>query len=170
MLFFELNILMQKKDFVNKDSMDLLGKTSEDTQVVAFLRELKQQKTPCIQQGETTVVLENRELGIEVTFRDEASLDVHVDKYKKGDLVLSNIRWYGDTPLKFSKFDGRLPLQIFFSFNFQQVIQKMKKKPDWGNKSMHKYRWDFDTYCVFVTFEKGDVGIRHMAVQLPLAP
>ncbi len=59
--------------------------------VVAFGIKAK----PVARRDDLTTFLQNRPLGVELTFRDADALDVPMRDHPPGTLVLSNIRLYG---------------------------------------------------------------------------
>lgn len=88
--------------------ISLLGRTSEDSDVKAFLKNLGITKQPKLKRGLSDAIVESKKLGVEITFTDERALDVPSDDYEEGALVLSNIRstltamiHFGNTPASF---------------------------------------------------------------------
>jgi hypothetical protein len=151
------------------DMIPLLGKAYGAPTLAAFLKAMGIVKAPKLKRGDDTAVLANEQFGVEITFRDERSLDVKSTAYTEGDLVLSNIRLYGPGHSRFAPFAGALPLGLKFDLDQAETAQRLGHKPAWSDRELCKSRWDLDGYCLFVTFEKKGRGIRNLAIQLPVA-
>jgi hypothetical protein len=150
------------------DFIPLLGLTSDDDNVKAFLANCGIIKIPKLKKDDDTVVVTDKRQGLEITFRDERYLGNKLHEYEEGALVLSNVRMYGDGKEGVQPFKGDLPLDLNFDFGRKEVLAKLNKKPSSENKEMAKARWDFDKYCLFLTFDKLYTKIRIVAVQLPV--
>src|SRR5688572_16363292 len=92
-----------------KELISLLGKTSVDPSVTAFLAANGITKTPKLKSDDDTAIVKNPKRGLEITFDDERFLDVPSNEYDEGALVLSNVRMYGDEIEGFKRFPGELP-------------------------------------------------------------
>jgi len=146
----------------------LLGRTSDDPSVVEFLKAHDIEKRPKLDKGLFDAILLNHKKGLEITFTDERHLDVKSDKYEDGDLVLSNIRFYGEGHKTFKPYTGPLPLGLSFKLDRKSSQELLGRKPDVMNKDLGKARWDFKEYCVFLTYNKAYTEIGVIAIQLPL--
>jgi hypothetical protein len=144
----------------------LIGKASDDTEVVKFLRACKFKKPPKAARNQTRAYLTGHALGIEVTFEDEAELDDLPEEFDEGTLVVFNIRMYGGEDENYSKFDGELPYGLNFDMDFKKV-RVLLKKPAFKGKEMPTARWDYDGYCLFIRFDRKWEQIRAVSVQLP---
>lgn len=149
------------------DIIKLLGLTSTDKKVIAFLGDCAIKKQPKLKHGDMDAYLENTKLGVEIVFRDERYLDIKTQVYDEGSLVLFNIAMYCDDD-NFSRFDDDLPLGLEFGFGLKEVNAKLGKKPAWQDDDMGDARWDFKGYCIFITFNEKFTKIQNLAVQLPM--
>lgn len=145
----------------------LIGRTTDDNRVKKFLSSCGIKKQPKLVPGEMDVYLDNPKLGLEIAFRDERYLDVKSEEYEEGSLILWNITMYGDDE-DYERFQANLPLGLEFKFGLKEVKAKLGKKPAWEEKEMGDARWDFDGYCVFITFDEEFEEILNIAIQLPV--
>ena len=151
------------------DFIPLLGLTSDDAKVKSFLGSCGINKQPKLKRGELTAILENKKLGLEITFRDERYLDVRPKEkeYEEGALVLSNVRAYGEGDANFEKFQGELSHALKFEFGRNETEAKLGKPAD-ESEFFPLLRWDYDGHCLFVRFNKQLSEIREASVQLPI--
>lgn len=149
------------------DFIPLIGRTADDSEVKKFLASCGIKKQPKLPRGEMDAYLENVKKGIEITFRDERHLDVKTGEYEEGALVLWCITMYGDDD-EFEPFNEKLPSGLKFNFGLKDAIKKLGKKPAWEDQEMGDARWDFDGYCVFITFDEDFEEIFNIAIQLPV--
>ena len=146
----------------------LLGLTLDDTKVKELLSAFLIYKMPKLERGEMDAYVENTKLGVEFTFRDERYLDVKSIKYEEGSLVLWNVAFYGEDD-NFNKFtEELLPLGLKFEYGRKEVEKQLSKKPEWEDQEMGDARWDFDNFCLFITFDEELNEILNIAVQLPV--
>src|SRR4051794_16125214 len=121
--------------------IELLGAELSDAKSQALLEDWGIRAVPKLKRGDPTVVVSNAKKGIEITFRDAATLDVDKRADKKGTLVLQNIRMYGDAHDTFSRFSGGLPLGLELAMNRTAVEAALGGEPNWVNPARPHMRW-----------------------------
>lgn len=155
-------------EFDGTTFIQLLGLTSDDEPVQALLKACDIKQPPRIKRGDVTEVVGNKDLGIEITFRDERHLDVKSKKYDEGSAVLSSIRMYGPGHASFREFKGKLPLDLTFALKPAEAHKKMPGKPAWKNDDASRARWDLPGYCVFLINNAKLEKLASVSVQLPV--
>jgi hypothetical protein len=145
----------------------LLGHYFGEPEIEKLLSDFNITAVPRLKRGETTDIVVNEALGIEVTFRDARALDVRTKQYPKGALVLSNIRFYGVRTEDYVPYTGELPLGMKFGAS-RQMLMNQFGTPAWDSSALQSIRWDFDGYCIFVTLDDNGRMII-FDVQLPVA-
>ncbi|KWE61024.1 hypothetical protein WL76_02755 [Burkholderia ubonensis] len=149
------------------DLMSPLGHYFGEPEIAEFLSNLGIADVPKLKRGDSTAIVANEALGVEVTFRDSDALDVKAREYPEGALVLSNVRFYGIKTGDFAPYVGDLPLGVLFGSTKQALIDRLGV-PARDNLALRQVRWDFDAYCVFAKFGEKE-GMVIFSVQLPIA-
>ena len=150
------------------DFIGLLGLTSDDDQIKALLGSCGITVKPKIEEpDDETAIVENKTLGLEITFDDERYLAVKSREYEEGALVLSNVRMYGEGNDTFRSFKGNLPYGLLFGSNRQTAEATLGAKPAWVKRDGTYARWDFKTHCEFLGFGESDT-LGEVDVQLPV--
>lgn len=117
-----------------------------------------------------TAFLQNRALGVELTFRRADALDVPL----RGDLspetlVLSSVRLYGPGSSTHKAFKGALPFGLRFGDTKEALIAKFGP-PDRDRPNRTHFapmRWDTERYAFFVKLDDGD-RLKDLSLQLPV--
>lgn len=154
--------------FDGNNLISLLGLTSEANEVRAFLAASEISRKPKPKRGDVTDVLLNHDLGLEITFRDEANLDVRSRDYEEGALVLSNIRMYGKGHSVFKPFPGELPMGLSLDQKPEEARATLGE-PTRQNPQGTFFRWDRPGFVVFLRTDSNRERITEVAVQLPMA-
>jgi hypothetical protein len=151
------------------DFIALLGLTWEDKDVQRFLAEFGvAKKKPKIDPDSLAGYLVIKKSGLEIAFKDEHDVTFRRTDYDEGDLVLANIRMYGDGNTKgYAPFEGELPHELKKEFGLKEVQARLGKASA-TNKSIALGRWDFEGYCLAIIFDQNHKHIRQIAVQLPV--
>ncbi len=150
-----------------RDLVSLLGLTLGDDRVEALLTDFSITRRPRPPRGDVTTDATNRQLGVDLTFRNEASLKVRLREYEEGACVLSALHLHGgDRPYK--PFTGALPHGLSFGMTAEAVEAALGKKPDWQNDTAQSVRWDFPDHCLFASYR--DNVLRRLTLQLPVVP
>jgi hypothetical protein len=122
---------------------------------------------PVAERGDLTTHLQNRALGVELTFRYAEVLDVPLPDARDGTLVLSNIRFYGRGIRTHAPFKGALPFGLRFGDTGRMVMEKVGVPDLIGSINGLLLRWDTQGYALFAQFdEKG--GMDRLSLQLPM--
>ena len=145
------------------DYLRVLGTYWGEQTLRDFLLSLGISDAPRLQRDDWTGFLQNRKLGIELTFKREDWLDVALREYPRGALVLANIRFYGTNKVLFRR---QLPLGVRFGDSREALIETLGPA-DSGVSDIRKMRWQRDTYCLFATLSEGGTLIQ-FSLQLPL--
>ncbi len=156
---------MNANDFVK-----LLGLTWDDALVQQFLAEYGLAKRkPRIDPNSFAGYLINKKLGLNATFRDEQDVTFRLRDYDEGELVLTNVRVYGEGSTQgYAPFQGEFPHALEPEFGLKEVEVRLGK-PAAANPAIALGRWDFKDHCLAVIFDKAHKRICSVAVQLPVA-
>lgn len=151
------------------DFIPLLGLTWDDPEVQKFLSVCGLgKKKPRIDPDSFAGYLVNKKLGLDATFKDEDEVTFRKRDYEEGELVLANVRMYGEgSTQQYAPFPGKLPHGLKKEFGLKEA-QAQLGKPAATTKAIALARWDFDDHCVAIVFDKDHKRIRNVAVQLPV--
>jgi hypothetical protein len=122
---------------------------------------------PVLEPGDLTCFLQNRALGVELTFRAAEALKVRLRDYPPDALVLHNIRLYGPGSSTHATFTGALPFGIRLGDSRQTLIEKLGP-PDSEVADLGSLRWDRTRYTLFLNLSD-DGSLARLAVQTPVA-
>lgn len=121
---------------------------------------------PVARRDDLTTFLQNRALGVELTFRDADALDVPMRDHPPGTLVLSNIRLYGPGSSTHAAFKGDLPFGLRFGDTREALIAKFGP-PDLDKTDIASMRWDTKRYALFAQLDKAGT-LSRLSLQLPV--
>jgi hypothetical protein len=150
------------------DFVSLLGQTSDDEGPKALLAACGVSRKLKIKKGDLTEVIACKDLGLEVTFRDERHLDVKKKEYEDGALVLSNIRMYGSGHQSFRPFEGALPFGLSFDKKPDDARTALGDAPAVENPQRTLARWDRPDYSLFIRTDAQRERVTEVSVQLPV--
>ena len=105
--------------------------------------------------------------GLELTFEDERHLESKSRGYDERSLVFVNARMYSDASDEFKPFTGILPRGLSFDMGLKDVEAALGKKPVKDGKGPESARWEFNGYCVIVSFPDNQSKIGSIAIQTP---
>ncbi len=117
-----------------------------------------------------TAFMQNRRLGVELTFRRADSLDVPRPELAPAVQVLSNIRLHGPGSSTHAAFPGELPFGLRFGDTREALIAKFGP-PDSARinlAAMYAMRWDTKNYALFAILDKAEGGLALVSMQVPV--
>jgi hypothetical protein len=147
------------------DCIQMLGKTSDDPAVNAFLASVGFTKPLKIPRDDFHAYVSIKKLGLEITFIDEAHLREKARNYDEGSLVLINIRFYSGRRSAFKPFRGELPHGLQFDFGLKECVKKLGK-PAWEGEEVSNVLWDIKGHSVYVSFDNDYKIIYTISLQL----
>jgi hypothetical protein len=125
-------------------------------------------KPPVIPHDDINTHLQNRALGVELTFSDAALRDVPVPGVAAGTAVLSNIRLYGPGSRTHQPFKGDLPFGLRFGDTKDALLAKLgAPDKDILVGDFPLMRWDTERYALFLELTRAG-GLAEFALQLPV--
>ncbi len=147
--------------------MSLLGKPSDDTDVVALLQQ-GGAKPPKLKRGEVNDWVELKPIGAQLVFADEA-YQTSSDSMARGEgaLLLSGVLFFPEGYLDYDGFDGVLPLGLVFSQS-QAVTRAKLGEPEWKNPALRADRWVVDGVQVRVQYDESLDAIETVSMALPM--
>jgi hypothetical protein len=150
----------------NIDLIAALGRAWGEGRLRDLVAAFRIKARPVVERGDYTAYLQNRALGIELTFRTADALDVPLREHPSGALVLSNIRLYGPGSSTHTAFKGDLPFGLRFGDTREALIAKFGP-PDVDGTFMAVVRWDTERYALFAQMSKAG-KLARFGLQLPV--
>jgi hypothetical protein len=147
------------------DVIAALGRTAGEPELRDLLAALRIEAKPAVKRGDVTAFLQNRKLGVELTFGYAEGLDVPLRDYPPGALVLRNIRFYGPGSSTHEAFAGDLPFGLRFGDTRAALIAKFGP-PDADGTDIPPMRWDTARYALHAQLGKDDRLMR-LSLQMP---
>jgi hypothetical protein len=126
-------------------------------------------KPPVIPRDDINAHLQNRPLGVELTFSRAGARDVPVRGVPFDTPVLSNIRLYGPGWRTHQAFKGELPFGLRFGDTKDALVARLGL-PDWENLIPGRVtlmRWDTEPYTLFAQLDKAG-KLDEFSLQLPV--
>jgi hypothetical protein len=149
------------------DIIGALGRYWGEAELRPLIAAFHIEGEPVLEPGDLTCFLQNRALGVELTFRAAEALKVRLRDYPPDALVLHNIRLYGPGSTTHAPFAGALPFGIRLGDSRQTLIEKLGP-PDSEVADLGSLRWDKARYTLFVNLSD-DGSVARLAVQTPVA-
>lgn len=128
-----------------------------------FLDAVKITKAPKIPRDETSVIVENKTTGIEVTFDDEEFIDFPPRDYPDGALVLTGIIFNGFSSGTSAAFSSTLPKGLKFGMSREDAT-RLLGPPKYFDAEMDITHWNYDDKRLFIDFT--DDRIESVKIQL----
>jgi hypothetical protein len=152
---------------IEVDVIAALGRAWHEPELRGLLATLRIERPPNVRRGDDTTFLQNRKLGIELTFKYAEAMDVPLRDHPPGTLVLHNIRFYGPRSRPHDIFTGDLPFGLRFGDSKEALIAKLGPA-DLGPNDLGVMRWDTAGYALFATLD--DYGtLFRLSLQTPYA-
>ena len=151
------------------DLIPALGRAWGERELTDLLVAFRIEGKPVAKRGELTTFLQNRALGVELTFRYAEVLDLPRANVPAGTLVLSNIRLYGPANRTHAAFTGELPFGLRFGDTREMLIEKFGP-PDLDRPHKGHFapmRWDTKAYALFANLDDDD-RLRTFSLQGPV--
>ena len=147
------------------DVIAALGCTGGERALRDLLAALRIAGKPVVKRGDITAFLQNRKLGVELTFGYAEGLDVPLRDYPPDALVLRNIRFYGPGHSTHAAFAGDLPFGLRFGDTRAALIAKFGP-PDADGTDIPPMRWDTARYALYAQLDQNGRLMR-LALQMP---
>jgi hypothetical protein len=128
------------------NALSVLGTYWDEPPLRAFLASLGISGVPRIKSH--SGFLQNRALGIELTFCREKAINLKLRDYPRHAMVLLNIRFYGKKTGRFEPYLDVLPCGLRFDASRDSLIEDLGP-PDWENADLGSMRWDTAQFCMF---------------------
>jgi hypothetical protein len=147
------------------DVIAALGRALDEPELRALLAALRIAGEPTFKHGDFTAFLQNRELGVELTFGYAEGLDVPLRDYPPDARVLRNVRFYGPGSRTHKAFAGDLPFGLRFGDTRAALIAKFGP-PDADGADLPPMRWDTARYALYAQLDQNGRLMR-LALQMP---
>jgi len=147
------------------DVIAALGRTLGERELRDLLAALRIEGEPAFKRGDFTAFLQNRTLGVELTFGYAEGLDVPQRDYPPDARVLRNIRFYGPGSRTHAAFAGDLPFGLRFGDTRAALIAKFGP-PDADGANLPPMRWDTAHYALYAQLDDSG-GLTRLALQVP---
>ena len=145
-----------------------LGRAWDEGELRDLVAAFRIKGKPVVNRGDLTTYLQNRALGIDLTFRYAEVLDVRLRDDPPGTLVLSNIRLYGPGSSSYAAFNGDLPFGLRFGDSRAALIARFGP-PDLDGAPLDRtmMRWDTERYALFTQLDERGT-LNRLSLQLPV--
>ena len=155
------------------DVIAALGRTLDEPELRALLAALRIEGEPAFRRGDFRAFLQNRKLGVELTFGYAEGLDVPLRDYSPDARVLLNIRFYGPGSRTHTAFAGDLAFGLRFGDTRAALFGDTRAAliakfgpPDADGANIPPMRWDTARYALYAQLGE-DGGLTRLALQVP---
>ena len=144
----------------------LFGLPSSDDKVRHLLRELGVTQVPSLNDGDTDVYVERKDLGLFLVFTDEAYFKKTDDPIGKGPVVLTNVTVYCEATPDFKAYQGPLPFGLHVTGDRQAALKALGQ-PEEEIDDLNIDRWTINGAWVFIKYNEDLKSMVDFSFQTP---